>query len=574
LGVKFPTARSVRLTAGLVMFAYATCHFISHATGLFLLNGIQAIGHDIVLAPWRTPVGLSVLLISFTLHLGLGLYALYRRRTLRMPAIEAWQLGLGLTIPLLLAPHVADARLGVMLYGLEDSYFRVLYLFWITAPAANLTRQFALLLAVWTHGCIGLHMWLRFRPWYRRRFWIYAAAATSLPVLAILGVTNAGWDTALRAAVEPGFAAAHGPPAAGSPHAGVSLELDALSGRLQLVYLALVALTFLARAFRNARARRLSAVRIDYRGGRKVTVPQGFSILEASRWAGIPHVSVCGGRGRCSTCRVRILRGLETLPPPEPPELSTLERIAAPAGVRLACQTRPRRDLAVAPLISAAAPLDGLRFRYDEGRELLVTALYADLRDSTRLAADRLPYDALFIVDRYIQAATSAILAHGGHVTSVAGDGVMSVFGLGGDARLGARNALVAAHAMWSSVGQINEDLAPDIGPPLRFGLGVHSGWSVVGFVGPAERSSLQFLGDTGNVAARLEALTKEMNCVAIVSAATLDAAQWTNPGWRRAELDIRGRDHAADVFLVEQPEQLRAIGAPFGEVAHPRFDV
>jgi hypothetical protein len=64
------------------------------------------------------------------------------------------------------------------------------------------------------------------------------------------------------------------------------------------------------------------------------------------------------------------------------------------------------------------------------------------------------------------------------------------------------------------------------------------------------------------------------MNCVAIVSAATLDAAQWTNPGWRRAELDIRGRDHAADVFLVEQPEQLRAIGAPLREVAHPRFDV
>ncbi len=249
----------------------------------------------------------------FLTHLGLGLYALYRRRTLRMPAIEAWQLGLGLTIPLLLAPHVTDARLGVLLYGLEDSYFRVLYLFWITSPATNLARQFALLAFVWTHGCIGLHMWLRFRPWYRRRVWAFAAAALALPILAILGVVNAGWDTVLHAAVEPGFAAAHGPPAPSSPHAGVGLELDALSGQLQLIYVALLVLMLFARAVRNARERRLSGVQIDYRGGRIVTVPQGFSILEASRWAGIPHVSVCGGRGRCSTCRVRILHAASKL---------------------------------------------------------------------------------------------------------------------------------------------------------------------------------------------------------------------------------------------------------------------
>jgi hypothetical protein len=121
------------------MFVYATCHLISHATGLFLLDSIERIGHDIILAPWRTPIGLSLLLAAFLTHLGLGLWALYRRRHLRMPAIEAWQLGLGLTIPLLLAPHVTDARLGVLLYGLEDSYFRVLYVFWVLDPLTNLS---------------------------------------------------------------------------------------------------------------------------------------------------------------------------------------------------------------------------------------------------------------------------------------------------------------------------------------------------------------------------------------------------------------------------------------------------
>jgi adenylate cyclase len=198
--VKLPTVGSVRLVAGLILYAYAACHFISHATGIFLLDAIQAIGHDVLLAPWRTPVGLAILLACFAVHLGLGLWALYRRRHLRMPALEAWQLGLGLLAPLLLIPHVTDARLGVLLYGLDDSYFRVLYLFWLTEPGTALPRQFALLVVLWIHGSIGIHMWLRFRPWYGRARAGLAAAALLLPLLAILGIVNAGWDTALRAA--------------------------------------------------------------------------------------------------------------------------------------------------------------------------------------------------------------------------------------------------------------------------------------------------------------------------------------------------------------------------------------
>ena len=57
--VKLPTERTVRLTAGLIMFSYATCHLISHATGFFLLDGIQRIGHDILLVPWRTPAPMA-----------------------------------------------------------------------------------------------------------------------------------------------------------------------------------------------------------------------------------------------------------------------------------------------------------------------------------------------------------------------------------------------------------------------------------------------------------------------------------------------------------------------------------
>jgi adenylate cyclase len=551
LRTKLPSERSIRLTAGLIMFSYATCHLISHATGLFLLDAIERIGHDIILAPWRTPFGLSLLLAAFLTHLGLGLRALYRRRHLRMPAIEAWQLGLGLTIPLLLAPHVTDARLGVLLYGAEDSYFRVLYTFWVADPLTNLSRQLALLIAVWTHGCIGIHMWLRFRPWYRSHVRWFAAAAIAVPTLAILGVINAGWDTVLRAETVPGFAAAHSV----SPATGAAIAL--LTLRLQLVYVALVAGVFALRALRNVRERRSKGVEIDYRAGPRITVPRGFSILEASRWAAIPHAAVCGGRGRCTTCRVRVWRGLEDLTPPAAIEIAALRRVRAPEGIRLACQVRPMSDVSVTPLLPAARPLGGLRLELDEACERTITALHIDLRDSVRLVAGRLPFDALFIVDRYIQATSAAILAHGGHITSVAGDGIMSMFGVNGNAAIGAQRALGAAADIWRNIDQISADLGGDIEAPLRFGIGLHTGPAVLGVLGPPDRMSLQFLGDPGNLAARLQGLTKEMNCTMIVSAATRAAAGWNRPQWRGAEVDIRGADSRMWVFLIDRCEEL-----------------
>jgi adenylate cyclase len=553
--LQLPTERSIRLAAGLLMFTFATCHLVSHATGLFLLDAIQNVGHNILMAPWRTPNGLSLLLAAFLIHLGLGLTALYRRRHLRMPAIEAWQLGLGLTIPLLLAPHVSDARLGVLLYGLEDSYFRVLYSFWVVDPAVNLSRQLALLIAVWTHGCIGIHMWLRFRPWYQHHIRWFAGAAIGLPALAILGIINAGWDTVLRSAVVPGFAIAHG--VAAPTQAAIAL----LALRLQIGYVALVVLVLAARAVRNASEQHRSGICIEYRAERRVRVPRGFSILEASRWANIPHASVCGGRARCTTCRVRVWRGLEGLPSPTHIEMEALKRIGASSGIRLACQVRPTADVAITPLLPVARALDGLRLDLNGGRETSITALHIDLRNSVQLATGRLPYDALFIIDRYIQETTAAILAHDGYVTSIAGDGIMSVFGVHTDAATAARQAIAAAAAIWRAIDQVSADLADDIGTPLQFGIGLHSGLAVVGAVGAPDRASLQFLGDTGNMAARLQGLTKELACVVIVSAATVAAAGRRTPRWRHVELDIRGSDAKLSAFLVDRHEDLSADG-------------
>ena len=179
-----------------------------------------------------------------------------------------------------------------------------------------------------------------------------------------------------------------------------------------------------------------------------------------------------------------------------------------------------------------------------------------------RLAAGRLPFDALFILDRYVQATSSAILANGGHIISVAGDGIMSVFGAHTNATTAARQALVAAAAIWRNIDQISTELADDIQAPLRFGIGIHSGPAVLGSLAPPDRPSLQFLGETGNIAARLQGLSKQMNCAVIVSAVTATAAGWSRPPWRGAEVDIRGNDMTMSVFLIDRCDELQRQAA------------
>ena len=557
--------RTARLVTGLTLLAFAASHFSSHAMGLFRLPTMDAVGRNILLSPWQSWVGRGALFGSLVVHAGLGLRALYRRRHLRIPAKEAWQLGLGLCIPLLILPHAVNVRLGAGLYGLDDSYYRILYQYWMAAaPRVGLLRQLTLLSFVWVHGCLGVHFWLRFRPFYRRARPYLLAFAALLPFLAVLGLWNAGWDVAMTAALQPGFAAEHGPPAPGTPKAMALAALAELWQGLQFAYAALLAIILGLRLSRNLRERK-RLLRITYPSGRVVQVPRGFSVLEASRWARIPHASICGGRARCSTCRIRVLGRLDDLLPCTPAERETLERVKAPPAVRLACQLRPSRDLSVVPLLPAtvAPPVPG-GLGHDH-RERPVTALAIDLRGSTGLAAGRLPFDALFIIERYVERVTTAIQSHRGHVTSVAGDGIMSVFGIGRESPVeAAENALQAALSIWASLDRLSAELQAELNQPLTFGIGVHSGVAVVGTVMALGRASVMFLGDTGNVAARLEAMTKELQCTLIVSEAVLEAAGRVAPEAALQDVQLRGREgRPCRVLMLHNQEEARASVLP-----------
>jgi adenylate cyclase len=196
-----------------------------------------------------------------------------------------------------------------------------------------------------------------------------------------------------------------------------------------------------------------------------------------------------------------------------------------------------------------------------EGREILTTALFVDLRGSTQISAGRLPYDALYIIDRYIQVVTAVIRNRGGYVITVAGDGIMALFGVDGDARSGARSALSSVFALLDAIASLSAELADQFGTPLRIGIGLHSGLSVVGQIELSGAFSIQILGEIGNVAARLEALTKKSACAAIASEAVFEAAgiEAALFGERR-EVRLRGQAGTLPVILISNADRLRAM--------------
>jgi adenylate cyclase len=545
-----PSARRVRLGSGLVLFAYVTTHLANHSLGLVSLDAMEA-GRVYFLAVWRNPLVSLLLYGSLVTHVVLAFWALYERRTLRMPLWEGAQLALGFAIPPLLVSHIVGTRIAWQVYGVEDAYSRVALSLWALAPDLG-SRQVLVVGLAWVHAMIGLHSIVKLRVWYPRAAPWLLGIVVLFPVLAILGFVNGGRQAAALAR-DPAVRAQmlwHG-------RAPLTPEESATLVRARELgfvgYTTLLAAVLCARGVRSVIQRRRGRIRVTYPTGRRVIVPVGLSVLEISRYARIPHASVCGGRGRCSTCRVRI-HTTAPQPAPDEPELRVLRRLGVSPDVRLACQLRPTSDLTVTPLLPATATAADGRPPGDShsGREQEVVVLFADLRRFTRLAEHRLPYDVVFFLNRYFEAVGGAVQRSGGLANQYTGDGVMALFGLDAGPQEGCRQALSAAAEMVRSVAALSEALAADLPEPLRIGIGIHVGPAVVGRMGYANAIYLTAVGDTVHVASRLEALTKDYDCELVVSDAVALRAGVRTDGLPRHELTLRNRAEALAVIIVQ----------------------
>jgi adenylate cyclase len=550
--------RQVRLVSGVILFAYLVSHFLNHALGNVSMEALAG-GVYLHTSFWQF---LPIAILFYTaclVHTALGIWALYERRQFRWKAIEPLQLVLGLSIPMLVIAHIVGVRLGQTLYDHEKLYPQVFFLYWISAPY-RIWPMLAVMTIAWVHGCIGLYLWLRMKAFFKRAAPFLLAAAVLIPTLAMLGFYQGGrkvidedsreWRAENLTQRQVGTREQQA-------------ALDRISEYALIFYLGLLGIALLAKGARALNERRRGMVSLSYGNGRTVRVPRGLSVLEASLRNNVPHASVCGGRARCSTCRIRIIGDCSALPEPSQREAFVLGRVGtSDPSIRLACQLRPATDLSFFQLfLPHTMSADGHASNPTRiGQERYLVNMFVDMRGSTKLAEKRLPFDTVFIVNRFLGAVSQAVLASGGMPNQFVGDGMLALFGLSTTRQEACRQALRAAAMIAANVDELNKFLEHDLREPIRFGIGINGGEVIVGDIGYRDHMVFTALGDAVNVAARLQDMTKSLACEVVVSDEVRAAAGLSADALPQHDVEIRGRNEPMIVRSVADARMLPAL--------------
>ncbi|MGO8908505.1 MAG: adenylate/guanylate cyclase domain-containing protein [Bradyrhizobium sp.] len=556
--------RQVRLICGLVLFAYLVSHFLNHALGNISLDALAWGVHYHVLFWQFLPVAI-IFYTAALLHAGLGIWALYERRQFRWKAIEPLQLVLGLSIPALVVAHVVGTRLGQSLFGEAKLYPQVLYGYWVVWPY-RIRMTMAVLVIAWIHGSIGLYFWLRMKAFFKPAAPFLLAAAVLVPTLALLGLYQSG-----RSVVKESAGAEWRAVNLSQDKVGTLAEqdiLETITGYFLIGYLGLLGFVLAARGVRALNERRGGMINLSYGNGRTIRVPKGLSVLEASLRHQVPHASVCGGRARCSTCRIRVIGDCTSLPEPSNREAFVLNRVGTGSdpAIRLACQLRPETDLSFFQIFLPQTAAAGHTGPSHIGEERYLVSMFVDMRGSTKLAEHRLPFDTVFVVNRFLGAVAQAVIECGGQPNQFLGDGQLALFGLATNRQAACRQALKAAARIAANVEELNQFLEHDLREPIRFGIGIHSGEVIVGDIGYRDHMVFTALGDAVNVAARLQDMTKNLGCEAILSEEVRATAGLAADALPQQQVVIRGRNEPMMVRTVASTNVLSALvdgGAP-----------
>jgi class 3 adenylate cyclase/hemoglobin-like flavoprotein len=276
------------------------------------------------------------------------------------------------------------------------------------------------------------------------------------------------------------------------------------------------------------------------------TSAEGLSLLDVSHAAGLPHFHQCNRQARCTTCRVRVLEGAPNLSVRRGEELQIATERGWSDDVRLGCQARVLGDVTIERLVrdeGAAAAIFPATTPLRRGEEKQVAIMFCDLRDFTRFAARHLPHDVIHILNRFLLAVCEPVLANRGYIDKYLGDGFLAIFGLEeADPQSCCLDAARAAMRMPRRVAELNRSLSAAFDVTLDFGVGLHFGEVVVGDTGHPLKTQFSVLGDTVNVASRIEGLNKRFGSRVLASSRFVShVAPFLETG-RRRRLKIANR--------------------------------
>ena len=554
--------RRSRTISGCILFFYVFTHLLNHSLGLISLDTMEQ-GRAIFLRFWRHDVLFYVLYGALSIHFLLGVYALARRRSFRMSRKEWIRNSCAVLIPFFLASHLSITLWGSRFLGLNDSYAFMIISTYIFDPFGYIILGLMLML-VWTHGSIGIIGLIEFREFYSKRRGLFQGLILGLPLIAYGGY--------IRASIELSEASQSNPITIlelisnSNFTAEIGEKIVSLSDLLQfLVYPILLSLFVAFYFIRNLLEKRFNSIQVQYTDGTNINVSRGSSLLEASHKAGRYHESVCGGRGRCTTCRVRVTSSLGELPKPNKIEQSVINRLNFDQSLRLACQLRPETDIEINPLIKLVNhDKQNLRFSNQEnlsGIEKETVIMFCDLRGFTRLSDGKMPFDVVFILNKYFKLVTDAVEENKGRIDKFIGDGVMAIFDKDTTISKNCKNALKGAAMITTYLNDLNDELSTEDIEPLRLGIGIHSGNAIIGKMGYGEASTDTAIGDTVNVASRLEQLTKDYSCQLMFSSTVAENAELDKTKLNSVKTKIRGKkDYLEAFYCGSADEAIKAL--------------
>jgi adenylate cyclase len=238
----------------------------------------------------------------------------------------------------------------------------------------------------------------------------------------------------------------------------------------------------------------------------------GKTLLDSAIAAKVPLFHDCGGLARCTTCRVRVIEG--DLPTRTADEAEIARMLGWSDDIRLACQLRPDKDLRVERIMRQELQREKAvgSNAGDRSEELPLAVLFCDVNGFTEFAAGSMPYDVVHVVNRLFFRIGEAVLANSGYIDKYLGDGLLAIWGIeGGEPSDLVLNAVRAALLMQHSVRELSAHLRPHFGSDLSLRVGIHFGPAIIGRIGHPARQQLTAIGDTVNVASRVESQNKEL---------------------------------------------------------------
>lgn len=246
------------------------------------------------------------------------------------------------------------------------------------------------------------------------------------------------------------------------------------------------------------------------------------SILDISIANQIRHLHECGGHGRCTTCRVRILEGSNNLNPKTQLEQETSFARKWDPSIRLACQAYPKGDVTLQRLIWSMGEVNQLQKELAPvGRadERPIAILFCDLRNYTSLSSKNLNFDIAFMLNRFYTALGDPILMNNGIIYQYVGDEIIGVFGTtGGTREKICTDAIRAALGMQFALSQLNNMELSNLQLELKSGIGINFGKAYIGHLGHPTHKQFSVIGDPVNVASRIQQETKKNKVKILIS--------------------------------------------------------